>query len=189
MASDLPVPSAPVRVSVTFALGRRAGGAVHREIERKFLVRGDGWRGRAEPVSYRQGYLARTSDRVVRVRVAGNKGLLTVKIKSGVISREEFEYSVPLEDAQAMLSALSPGEIIEKYRYTFEEKGAVWEVDEFLGANSGLIVAEIELKSEDQEFEKPDWLGDEVSRLSRYLNVELAQNPYCTWDAEKERNR
>ena len=65
----------------------------------------------------------------------------------------------------------------------------MWEVDEFLGANSGLIVAEIELKSEDQEFEKPDWLGDEVSRLSRYLNVELAQNPYCTWDAEKERNR
>ena len=150
---------------------------MHTEIERKFLVRGDGWRGRAEPVPYRQGYLARTSYRVVRVRIAGDRGFLTVKIKSGAISREEFEYPVPFEDARAMLDALSPGEIIEKYRYTFEEKGSVWEVDEFLGANRGLVVAEIELKSEEQDFEKPDWLGEEVSRLSRYLNVELARNP------------
>ena len=88
---------------------------MHTEIERKFLVRGDGWRGRAEPVPYRQGYLARTSDRVVRVRIAGDRGFLTVKIKSGAISREEFEYPVPFEDARAMLDALSPGEIIEKY--------------------------------------------------------------------------
>lgn len=159
---------------------------MHREIERKFLVRSDGWRGRAKSVLYRQGYLARTADRVVRVRVAGDSGFLTVKIKSGVLTREEFEYSVPLEDAQAMLDALSPGEIIEKYRHTFQEKGSVWEVDEFLGANKGLIVAEIELDSEEQEFEKPDWLGEEVSRLSRYLNVELAQNPYSTWDAGRE---
>lgn len=85
-----------------------------------------------------------------------------------------------------MLDALSPGEIIEKYRYTFEEKGSVWEVDEFLGANRGLVVAEIELKSEEQDFEKPDWLGEEVSRLSRYLNVELARNPYCGWETGAE---
>ena len=154
---------------------------MYKEIERKFLVRGEGWRGRADPVTYRQGYLARTADRVVRVRIAGEQGFLTVKIKSGVISREEFEYSVPLEDARSMLDALSPGEIIEKNRYTFEEKGSVWEVDEFFGANSGLVVAEIELESEDQEFEKPEWLGEEVSRLSRYLNVELARNPYSDW--------
>ena len=159
---------------------------MHTEIERKFLVRGDGWRGRAEPVPYRQGYLARTSDRVVRVRIAGDRGFLTVKIKSGAISREEFEYPVPFEDARAMLDALSPGEIIEKYRYTFEEKGSVWEVDEFLGANRGLVVAEIELKSEEQDFDKPDWLGEEVSRLSRYLNVELARNPYCGWETGAE---
>ncbi len=160
---------------------RTGAEAMYKEIERKFLVRGEGWRGRADPVPYRQGYLARTADRVVRVRIAGEQGFLTVKIKSGVISREEFEYSVPLEDARSMLDALSPGEIIEKNRYTFEEKGSVWEVDEFFGANSGLVVAEIELESEDQEFEKPEWLGEEVSRLSRYLNVELARNPYCGW--------
>ena len=158
---------------------------MYKEIERKFLVRGDGWRGKAEPVLYRQGYLARTADRVVRVRIAGDKGWLTVKIKSGDIAREEFEYPVPLEDAQMMLDSLNAGEIIEKKRHTFEELGSVWEVDEFFGANKGLIVAEIELTSEDQPFEKPDWIGDEVSRLSRYLNVELSQHPYEGWKPEQ----
>ena len=156
--------------------------AFQQEIERKFLVVGDGWRGRAPGVLYRQGYIARTQDRVVRVRVAGDKGFLTVKIRAGTgLSRAEFEYAVPFEEAQAMLDSLAPGEIIEKRRYTFSEGGDVWEVDEFLGANQGLVVAEIELGSEDQSFTRPDWLGEEVSRVSRYLNVELAQAPYCTW--------
>ena len=164
--------------------------AFQQEIERKFLVVGDGWRGRAPGVLYRQGYIARTQDRVVRVRVAGDKGFLTVKIRSGTgLSRAEFEYAVPFEEAQAMLDSLAPGEIIEKRRYTFSEGGDVWEVDEFLGANQGLVVAEIELGSEDQSFTRPDWLGEEVSRVSRYLNVELAQAPYCTWADRRGREK
>ena len=155
---------------------------LQQEIERKFLVTGDGWRGKAPGVLFRQGYIARTQDRVVRVRVAGEQGFLTIKIRSGQnLGRAEFEYAIPFAEAQAMLDSLSPGEIIEKYRYTFSELGSVWEVDEFQGANQGLIVAEIELDSEEQSFNRPDWLGEEVSRVSRYLNVELAQAPYCTW--------
>lgn len=156
--------------------------AFQQEIERKFLVVGDGWRNRAPGVLYRQGYIARTQDRVVRVRVAGDRGFLTVKIRTGAqLGRAEFEYAIPFDEAQAMLNCLAPGEIIEKRRHTFTDKGNVWEVDEFLGANQGLVVAEIELRNEAQTFERPDWLGEEVSRVSRYLNVELAQAPYCTW--------
>lgn len=162
--------------------------AFQQEIERKFLVVGDGWRGRAEGVLYRQGYIARTQDRVVRIRVAGDRGFLTVKIRSRAgLARAEFEYPVPFEEAQAMLNSLAPGEIIEKWRYTFSEGNDVWEIDEFLGANQGLVIAEIELNSEDQPFARPDWLGEEVSRISRYLNVELAQAPYSTWAEHAER--
>lgn len=114
--------------------------AFQQEIERKFLVVGDGWRGRAPGVLYRQGYIARTQDRVVRVPGwRATKGFLTVKIRSGTgLSRAEFEYAVPFEEAQAMLDSLAPGEIIEKRRYTFSEGGDVWEVDEFLGPSRGL---------------------------------------------------
>lgn len=158
--------------------------ALQQEIERKFLVKSDEWRGKAPGVLFRQAYVARTQDRVVRVRVAGEKAYLTIKIRTGQqLGRSEFEYTIPFAEAQAMLDSFSPGEIIEKYRHTFEEGGSVWEVDEFQGANQGLIVAEIELESEEQEFSRPAWLGDEVSRISRYLNVELSQVPYCSWGA------
>ena len=156
------------------------------EIERKFLVKGDGWRDMAEGVLFRQGYIARTQDRTVRVRVAGEKGYLTIKYRGEGIARSEFEYDIPLEEAQALLDGLAPGEIIEKLRHTFEYEGSVWEVDEFLGANRGLIVAEIELESEDQPFVRPEWLGDEVSRISRYLNVELSRLPYTAWSREEK---
>lgn len=156
------------------------------EIERKFLVNGDGWRGRVEGVLFRQGYIARTQDRTVRVRVAGDEGTLTVKYRGEGIARSEFEYAIPLEEAQALLDGLAPGEIIEKKRFTFEEHGSVWEVDEFMGANAGLIVAEIELASEEQSFVRPDWLGDEVSKVSRYLNVELSHLPYTAWTPEQK---
>ena len=151
------------------------------EIERKFLVKGDGWRGRAEGVLFRQGYIARTQDRTVRVRGAGPEGRLTIKYRGEGLARSEFEYVIPLEEAQALLDGLDPGEIIEKKRFTFEENGDTWEVDEFMGANAGLIVAEIELESEEQEFIRPDWLGSEVSKMSRYLNVELSRLPYTAW--------
>ena len=156
------------------------------EIERKFLVKGDGWRGRAEGVLFRQGYIARTQDRTVRVRVAGQDGTLTIKYRGEGIARSEFEYSIPLDEAQALLDGLDPGEVIEKMRFTFEQNGDVWEVDEFMGANEGLIVAEIELESEEQAFVKPEWLGEEVSKVSRYLNVELSKLPYKAWTAEQK---
>ncbi|MBO4317946.1 MAG: CYTH domain-containing protein [Mailhella sp.] len=154
---------------------------MHQEIERKFLVKGNGWRGKAPGILYRQGYLARTADRVVRVRVAGDRGTITIKIKKDGLRRDEFEYGIPLGDAMGLLDALSPGELIEKRRHTFEELGHTWEVDEFLGANEGLVVAEVELGSEDEDIALPEWTGEEVSRLSRYLNVELCANPYKAW--------
>lgn len=158
------------------------------EIERKFLVKNESWRGRGTGVLYRQGYIARTQDRTVRVRVAGEKGILNIKYRGEGIARQEFEYLIPLEEAQALLNGLAPGEIIEKKRYTFEQHGSVWEVDEFLGANEGLIVAEIELESENQEFVRPEWLGNEVSKISRYLNVELSRLPYTVWTEEEKKD-
>jgi len=156
------------------------------EIERKFLVKGDTWRGQGQSRILRQGYLARTADRVVRVRQDGDQGFLTIKIRSGTdLTRSEFEYEIPLPDALALIDSLAPGEIIEKKRHVFNELGMLWEVDEYSGANSGLIVAEVELESEDQPFAKPDWLGEEVSRISRYLNVELAAKPYMGWKEEQ----
>ena len=156
------------------------------EIERKFLVKGDGWRELGKGKLYRQGYIARTQDRTVRVRVAGDKGILTIKYRGEGIARSEFEYEIPLDEAQALLDGLDPGEIIEKMRFTFFCDGNVWEVDEFMGANQGLVVAEIELESEDQPFVRPDWLGEEVSKISRYLNVELSRLPYTAWSREEK---
>ncbi len=156
------------------------------EIERKFLVRDDGWRGKGTGVPFRQGYIARMQNRTVRVRVAGGKGFINIKIRGEGIARSEFEYSVPAEEAEAMLARLDPAEIIEKTRYTFEEDGSLWEVDEFHGSNEGLVVAEIELDSEDQTFRKPAWLGKEISRVSRYFNAELSRQPYSSW-SEKEK--
>lgn len=154
---------------------------MHEEIERKFLIKTDEWRGKAEPVLFRQGYIARTQERVVRVRIAGNEGFLTVKVKKGEITRIEYEYSIPLEDAHALLDSLGTREIIEKNRYTFHELGHIWEVDEFLGTNNGLIIAEVELKTENEYIDLPLWVGEEVSKISKYLNVELSQKPYKNW--------
>lgn len=154
---------------------------MHKEIERKFLVKSDAWRGKAEPAFYRQGYIARTVDRTARIRVAGNRGFITIKIKVGPISRQEFEYEIPLQDANALLDSLAPGEILEKNRYTFKECGHVWEIDEFLGANAGLVVAEVELASEEEHVALPEWVGEEVSKISKYFNSSLVQSPYGTW--------
>ncbi len=158
------------------------------EIERKFLVLNDGWKGRAQGVAYRQGYVARTQNRTVRIRIAGGKGVLNIKFRGEGIARSEFEYPVPLEEAEAMLASISPAEIIEKTRYTFEDCGSRWEVDEFHGANEGLVVAEIELGSERQEFKRPAWLGREISHVSRYFNAELSRQPYSRWSEEEKGN-
>ena len=159
---------------------------MHEEIERKFLVKSDAWRGKAEPVLFRQGYIAKGIDRVVRARVAGEIGTLTVKIKTGQITRSEYEYVIPLDDANSLLNALLPSDIIEKNRHTFEECGHIWEVDEFIGVNQGLVVAEVELKTENEHIEFPAWLGKEVSKISSYFNVQLTQKPYATWTAPED---
>ncbi len=150
------------------------------EIERKFLVRGDEWRAATEPVHYIQGYLLADERRTVRVRIAGNSGFLTIKGKSGGISRNEFEYRIPLEDARELLK-LSVTSIVEKKRSRIEWEGKIWEVDEFEGKNKGLILAEIELLSEDEIIEFPPWIGKEVTGDIRYYNAYLSRNPYSEW--------
>ena len=151
------------------------------EIERKFLVTGDEWRAMATGVFYSQGYLCLEKERTVRVRIAGDKAFLTVKGKSSGISRMEYEYPIPLEDARVLLAQLCVQPVIEKKRYRVHYQGFVWEVDEFFGENEGLLVAEIELAAEEQVFEKPSWVGDEVSSDRRYANAGLVKNPYSSW--------
>ena len=149
------------------------------EIERKFLVQGQAWRTGAG-VLLCQGYLNRDKARTVRVRIAGDAAFLTVKGQSVGATRLEFEYPVPVADARALL-ALCDGPWVEKTRYRVVYQGTTWEVDEFAGANAGLVVAEVELAHEDQPFARPNWLGEEVTHDTRYFNSNLASHPYCTW--------
>lgn len=151
------------------------------EIERKFLVRDDAWKEAAQGVRFRQGYLSSVPERVVRVRTAGERGMLTVKGITRGVSRLEFEYPIPVTDAERMLDALCEKPLIDKTRYRVEHAGMSWEIDEFHGDNAGLVLAEIELKHEDQAFARPDWLGDEVSADPRYFNSNLATHPYASW--------
>ena len=150
------------------------------EIERKFLLKNDNWREGAVGVHYKQAYLNEKGDNTVRVRIEGEKAKLTIKGKRSNISRLEFEYDIPMEDAEALFT-LAKTPIVEKYRYKIMYAGNCWEVDEFLGLNRGLVVAEIELESETQSFEKPDWIGMEVSGDKRYTNANLARKPYFEW--------
>ncbi|MFG6431249.1 CYTH domain-containing protein [Roseateles sp. LYH14W] len=153
------------------------------EIERKFLVTGDGWRAQAATQTrFSQGYLSRDPARTVRVRIAGEAAFLTIKGATQGATRAEFEYDIPLADAQALL-ALCDGPVVEKIRHLCPHEGVTWEVDEFLGANAGLVVAEIELESESQPFAHPAWLGDEVTGDGRYVNANLAVRPFTSWPA------
>ncbi|MFG6466706.1 CYTH domain-containing protein [Roseateles sp. BYS87W] len=151
------------------------------EIERKFLVADSGWREAVtQSTRFSQGYLSRDPARTVRVRVAGDAAFLTIKGRTQGASRAEFEYAVPVADAQALL-ALCDGPVVEKLRHLCLHAGMTWEVDEFLGANAGLVVAELELQSEDQAFERPAWVGQEVTGDGRYVNANLAVHPFSTW--------
>ncbi|UQV47576.1 CYTH domain-containing protein [Janthinobacterium lividum] len=151
------------------------------EIERKFLLAGDAWRGLGQSVLLRQGYLSSARERVVRVRIEGEQAMLTIKGANVGATRGEWEYPIPLADAAELLDGLCEQPLIEKYRHRIEYAGMVWEVDEFLGANAGLVVAEIELASEDQPFDKPDWIGAEVSGDARYYNANLIRHPFSQW--------
>ena len=149
------------------------------EIERKFLVQGTQWRNEAG-TRIKQGYLNRDKARTVRVRVGGDQAFLTVKGLTQGASRAEFEYEIPLADAEELLK-LSDGPLIEKTRYVVVHDGSKWEVDEFQGDNSDLVVAEIELQSKDEQFSRPPWLGREVTDDNRYYNSSLASHPYRDW--------
>lgn len=149
------------------------------EIERKFLVVGDAWRD-APAVFYSQGYLNRDKVRTVRVRIAGEEAFLTVKGTSVGASRAEFEYPIPLWDARELL-AMCEQPLIEKNRRKIPHEGLIWEVDEFLGENLGLIVAELELPAEDTVFTRPDWIGEEVTGDARYFNSNLSRTPVTRW--------
>lgn len=151
------------------------------EIEKKFLLASDDWRETAKGTIYRQGYLPAESGCTVRVRTAGLKGYLTIKGKSIGAARPEFEYPIPLDDANEMLDILCKKPLIEKTRFLVKYSGFTWEIDEFSGDNKGLLVAEIELEHPDQKFDKPPWLGREVTGDPRYFNARLVDNPFRKW--------
>ena len=153
------------------------------EIERKFKIHTNLWRklDKRAGDNILQGYLCSEEEKTVRVRVKNKQGTMTIKGRTINISREEYEFPVPYDIAVDMIHKFATG-IIEKIRYNIPYKGKLWEVDEFSGANAGLIIAEVELNSEDEEIELPEWVGDEVSSDPRYYNANLAKHPYQEWE-------
>ncbi len=152
------------------------------EIERKFLLKDDRWRNAADSgTAYQQAYLVGSKTASVRVRIEGDKAFLNIKGATLGVTRQEYEYPIPIADAHSLLRDLCEQPIIEKTRFHLNYTGHEWEIDEFKGENAGLIVAEIELMEEDEEFARPDWLGEEVSGDPRYYNVCLVKNPYKNW--------
>jgi adenylate cyclase len=152
------------------------------EVERKFLLRDEGWRGeivRSQPMV--QGYVALTERCSVRVRIAGEQATLNFKGLTIGVRRSEFEYGIPLADARAMIEEYCGDEHIEKVRHLVDHEGHRWEIDEFAGANAGLVVAELELEHEDEPYARPAWLGEEVTGDVRYYNIALVERPYGTW--------
>jgi CYTH domain-containing protein len=155
------------------------------EIERKFLVTGNAWRKLSNGIIYKQGYISTDKEHTIRIRVIETKAFLTIKGKSIGTKRIEFEYEIPFEDAVEMLNNFCLKPIIEKARYKIQYKGLTWEVDEFFGNNTGLILAEVELQHEDQKIEIPDWIGSEVTGDPKYYNVNLINHPFINWDISK----
>lgn len=151
------------------------------EIERKFLMANDDWKNLGEGVLYHQAYLSKDAERTIRVRIVGEQAYLTVKGKSIGISRLEYEYEIPVFDAEEMIEKLCLKPSIKKYRYRIEYEGFIWEVDEFLGENKGLVFAEIELKFEGQNLKIPNWIGKEVTGDPKYFNSNLISNPFKNW--------
>lgn len=152
-----------------------------KEIERKFLVKDNTYKTLAKGVLYYQGFLSTNKERVVRVRVIGKDALLTIKGISYGASRTEFEYSIPVEDAKIMLEEMCEKPIIKKYRYILKYGDMVWEVDEFLEENEGLVIAEVELKDEAQNILLPKWISNEVTHDPRYYNANLVKHPFKDW--------
>lgn len=150
------------------------------EIERKFLVLNDEWKANAAHATFKQAYLNSTPERTVRIRIDGNHAYITIKSGNTGITRQEFEYSIPVDDAEKLL-LLCETPPLEKIRYGVTHGTHFWEIDEFTGLNNGLVIAEIELENEEESFIKPKWLGKEVSDDYRYFNSYLSLHPYTTW--------
>ena len=150
------------------------------EIERKFLVVDESWRGCGVATAYRQGYLSREAGRTVRIRRAGEHAFITIKGVTTGASRAEYEYEIPVADAEELLAMCIPP-LIDKTRTVIVHEGHKWEVDEFHGENAGLVVAEIELPREDTDFVRPPWVGEEVTHDRRYYNSALVAHPYTKW--------
>ena len=162
-----------------------------REIERKFLVKSDEWKALAfQKTHFAQGYLNDISDvsakSSVRVRIEGEKANMNIKSLEIGLSRDEYEYDIPLEDGHKILQTLAVGPVIEKIRYLVNVGQHTWEIDEFLGANQGLVVAEVEMASEDEQIEIPNWSAKEVTNISRYYNVSLSKFPFSVWSADEK---
>jgi adenylate cyclase len=154
------------------------------EIERKFLVESDGWKDYVrESVVMRQGYLSNTDACSIRVRVSGDKAYLNIKSATLGVHRTEFEYAIPHSDAEEMLDKMCSSGLIEKTRHYIEYEGKTWELDVFAGDNQGLVLAELELRSGDETFVRPPWIGKEVSDDARYYNVSLVEAPYKMWSS------
>lgn len=154
-----------------------------KEIERKYLVTDNQYRSQSSVTYIQQGYLISQKERVVRVRIKGDKGYITIKGKNIGATRLEYEYAIPVVEAKEIIENLCEKPIIEKKRYSFKaDDGHIWEIDEFLGDNHGLIVAEIELSDEQEEFALPVWVGEEVTSDVRYYNSNLIENPYKNWN-------
>lgn len=151
------------------------------EIERKFLVK-DNWPQPVSGMHCIQGYISADKHQVVRVRIMDDKAWLTIKALKTQLTRIEYEYEIPVDDAKILLENLCIKPLIEKIRFIICAFDNKWEIDEFLGENSGLIVAEVELEEEDQLIKLPDWLGDEVSHEPKYFNSNLATNSYKNWE-------
>ena len=152
------------------------------EIEHKFLLRNDRWRSQVErSARLRQGYLTSDARCSVRVRVANGQAFLNLKSGTLGIQRSEYEYSIPLAEAEEILDTLCEKPLLEKTRHYLHFGEHLWEIDEFAGDNAGLIVAEVELSRVDELFARPDWLGEDVSHDIRYYNSQLARHPYRNW--------
>ena len=150
------------------------------EIERKFLVINDSWKKQANGTLFKQAYLSSNPERTVRVRISAEKAFITIKSKSQGVSREEFEFPIPVEDAEALLTLCETAPL-EKIRHHINYGDHLWEIDEFMGSNTGLVIAEIELQNETESFEHPAWLGEEVSDDKRYFNSQLTLHPFTSW--------
>ena len=162
-----------------------------REIERKFLVKNQDWKHQAhKQTHFAQGYLNDISSSEakssVRVRIEGKKANMNIKSLEIGLSRDEYEFAIPLEEAQKILSTLSVGPLIEKIRSLVKVGQHTWEVDEFLGDNQGLVVAEVEMSAEDEAVEIPDWAGREVTEEVRFYNISLSKQPFNQWDKDEK---